>query len=97
MAILIWVMVGLALWHFTVFLPDKFWAGIVGAFLGALVGSVVIGVLLSFIIRGGLPGEDDTSLLTGLEGIPGAVIGMAIVWWIGVRQLEAQGQQAVHY
>ncbi len=29
MALLIWTMVGLALWHFTVFLPDNFWGGIV--------------------------------------------------------------------
>ena len=43
MALLVWTMVGLALWHFTVFLPDKFWAGIVGAFLGALVGSILFG------------------------------------------------------
>ena len=31
-------MMGLALWHFTIFVPDRFWAGIVGAFLGALFG-----------------------------------------------------------
>ena len=28
-------MMGLAIWHFTIFLPDRFWGGIVGAFLGA--------------------------------------------------------------
>ena len=36
MGVLVWVMVGLAIWHFTMFLPDRFWGGIVGAFLGAL-------------------------------------------------------------
>ena len=30
MALLVWAMVGLALWHFTVFLPDNFFGGIVG-------------------------------------------------------------------
>ena len=39
MAMLAWVMMGLALWHFTIFLPDRFWGGIVGAFLGALIGA----------------------------------------------------------
>ena len=34
MAMLAWIMMGLALWHFTIFLPDRFWGGIVGAFLG---------------------------------------------------------------
>ena len=45
MALLVWVMIGIALWHFTVFLPDRFWAGIVGAFLGAVVGAVVFGLI----------------------------------------------------
>ena len=31
------------------------------------------------------PGQDDTTLLTGLEAIPGAVLGMAVVWFAGVR------------
>ena len=36
MGMLAWVMMGIAIWHFTIFLPDRFWGGIVGAFLGAL-------------------------------------------------------------
>ena len=31
MGMLAWVMMGLAIWHFTIFLPDRFWGGIVGA------------------------------------------------------------------
>jgi hypothetical protein len=91
MALLVWTMVGLALWHFTVFLPDKFWAGIVGAFLGALVGSILFGILINL----GIPGESDTDFLTGLEAVPGALLGMGLVWWIGVRQLG--DQEPVHY
>ncbi len=34
MALLVWFTMGIALWHFTVFLPERFWQGIVGAFLG---------------------------------------------------------------
>ncbi len=30
MGMLGWVMMGLAIWHFTIFLPDRFWGGIVG-------------------------------------------------------------------
>ena len=41
MGMLTWVMMGLAIWHFTVFLPDRFWAGIIGAFVGAVIGSVL--------------------------------------------------------
>ena len=35
MGALVWVMMGIAIWHFTIFIPDRFWAGIVGAFIGA--------------------------------------------------------------
>ena len=38
MGMLVWVMMGIAIWHFTIFLPDRFWGGIVGAFVGALAG-----------------------------------------------------------
>jgi hypothetical protein len=83
MAALVWVMVGIALWHFTIFLPDHFWAGIVGAFLGAVIGPLVFG----FLIHGlSIPGQDDTNLLSAIEAVPGAVIGMGIVYWVGLRQ-----------
>jgi hypothetical protein len=83
MGALVWVMMGLALWHFTIFLPDHFWAGIIGAFLGAVIGPLVFG----FLIHGlSVPGQSDTNLLTAIEAIPGAVIGMGIVYWIGLRQ-----------
>ena len=38
MSILVWVLVGIALWHFTVLLPDRFHGGIIGAFLYAVDG-----------------------------------------------------------
>ena len=37
-----------------------------------------------------MPGQSDTSLLSAVEAIPGAVIGMAVVWFIGVRQEQAR-------
>jgi hypothetical protein len=40
MAALVWFTVGLALWHFTVLIPDRFWGGIVGALLGAVTGAM---------------------------------------------------------
>jgi hypothetical protein len=83
MAALVWVMVGLALWHFTIFLPDHFWAGIIGAFLGAVIGPLVFGFLIHGLT---IPGESDTNLLSAIEAIPGALIGMGVVYWIGLRQ-----------
>ena len=87
MGMLVWVMVAIALWHFTVFLPDRFWAGIVGAFLGAVVGAIVLGLILHL---GSVPGQDDTNLLTALEAVPGAILGMGVIWLIGARSEAAQ-------
>jgi ABC-type xylose transport system permease subunit len=83
MGMLAWVMIGLAIWHFTIFLPDRFWGGIVGAFLGALIGAIVVGLLINGLT---IPGEHDTSLATALEGVPGAVLGIAAVYFEGMRR-----------
>jgi hypothetical protein len=83
MALLVWLMIGIALWHFTVFVPDRFWGGIVGAFAGAVLGSAGIGLLVHL---GDIPGQDDTSIVNALEAIPGALIGMGLVYLAGVRQ-----------
>ena len=83
MAALAWVMMGLAIWHFTIFLPDRCWGGIVGAFLGALIGAFLFGFAVNGFM---IPGENDTHLLTALEAIPGALIGIGVVYLVGVRQ-----------
>ena len=44
----------------------------------------------------GVPGQDDTNLLTGFEAIPGALAGMGLFWWLGVRQMRAQGRLPAH-
>ena len=88
MGMLAWVMMGLALWHFTIWLPDRFWGGIVGAFLGALVGAVLFGL----IVHGfSIPGRHATHVSTALEAIPGALIGMAVVYLEGIRRERAAG------
>ena len=49
MALLVWFTMGIALWHFTVFLPDRFWQGIVGAFVGSVIGAIVFGLIVELI------------------------------------------------
>ena len=83
MALLVYFTMGIALWHFTVFLPERFWQGIVGAFLGATIGAVIFGGIVE-IISG--KGVGETDVTTALTAIPGVAIGLAIVWAIGVRQ-----------
>lgn len=86
MAALVWTMVGLAIWHFTIFLPDRFWGGIVGAFLGALAGANLFGVLIHGF---NVPDQDGTTLASAFEAIPGAILGIAAVYAIGARRESA--------
>ncbi len=86
MGMLAWTMMGLAIWHFTVFLPDREWGGIVGAFLGAVIGAALFGLAVSGF---SIPGQDDTTIQTALEAIPGALIGIAVTYAEGVRRERA--------
>jgi hypothetical protein len=86
MALLVWFTMGIALWHFTVFLPERFWQGIVGAFLGATIGAVVFGAIVEIASGKGL-GETDIG--TALTAIPGVAIGLAVVWFVGIRTERA--------
>ncbi len=69
MALLVWFTMGIALWHFTVFLPDRFWQGIVGAFLGSVLGAVIFGAIVEVITGRGL---GNTDLVTALIACPGS-------------------------
>jgi ABC-type Fe3+ transport system permease subunit len=86
MAILVWFMTGIALWHFTVFLPDRFWQGIVGAFLGAVTGAVVSGAFAQIAAGRGV---GDTDLGTVFFALPGIAIGLGLVYMIGLRTDQA--------
>ena len=88
MAVLAWTMMGLAIWHFTIFLPDRFWGGIVGAFLGALVGAIAVGLAVNGLA---VPARDETELLTAVQAVPGAILGIAAVYLWGVRRESAGG------
>jgi hypothetical protein len=87
MALLVWFTMGIALWHFTVFLPDRFWQGIVGALLGATIGAVIFGAVVQVASGKSL---GDTDLATALIAIPGVALGLAVVWVLGVRSERAE-------
>lgn len=95
MSMLGWVMMGLAIWHFTIWLPDRFYGGIVGAFVGSLIGSIVVGLIISSVKGSSvaIPGEKATDIGVVLYAVPGAIIGMGIVYLIGMRR-EKAGDQA---
>jgi uncharacterized membrane protein YeaQ/YmgE (transglycosylase-associated protein family) len=88
MSMLVWVMMGIAVWHFTVFVPDRFWGGIVGAFLAGVVGAVIIGLLVNGLT---VPGESDTHIGQALLAIPGSLAGLAASYLWGTRVDAAHG------
>ena len=85
MAALVWFTIGVALWHFTVFIPDRFWGGIVGALLGAAAGAMITGAI-GHLVSG--MGIGETDLTTVLWAIPGTLLGLGAVYVLGSRQEE---------
>jgi hypothetical protein len=92
MGILAWGMVGLAIWHFTIWLPDRHWGGIVGSLIGALIGAILIGLAIHGF---SVPGRHNTHVITVVEGIPGALIGIAVIYMIGARRERTPGSSGV--
>ena len=82
MAALVWFTTGVAIWHFTVFIPDRFWGGIVGALLGATAGAMVTGAIAQIATGAGI---GETDLATVLYAIPGTVLGLGLIYLIGAR------------
>jgi len=91
MGMLGWIMMGLAIWHYTIFLPDRFWGGIVGALVGALFGAAIVGLLIYSVKVSALeiPGEKATDIAVVLYAVPGALIGLAAVYFEGMRRERA--------
>ncbi len=89
MAALAWVMMGLAIWHFAIFIPDRFWGGIVGSLLCAIIGAVIIGLIFSGF---SVPGNGTITVMNAVEAIPGALLGLAAAYAIGARR----GNPALH-
>jgi hypothetical protein len=88
MAALVWCTTGVALWHFTVFVPDRFRGGIVGAFIGAFIGAMFTGALAQIALGRTI---GDTDLATVLFAVPGTLAGLALVYAMGVREERAAG------
>lgn len=91
MGMLGWVMMGLAIWHFTIFLPDRFWGGIVGAFVGSLIGAIVVGLIIYSVKSSAfkVPGIKATDVAVVLYAVPGAILGIAVAYFEGIRRERA--------
>ena len=82
MAMIVWITLGIALWHFTVFVPDHFRGGIVGAFGAALAGAIASGALWQIAIGDSI---GQTDIMTVLAAVPGCLIGLALIYALGLR------------
>jgi hypothetical protein len=71
-SVFVWLMVGIALCHFAVLVPDRFDGGIIGAVVAAAGGGVLSGLRLPVpgISGDNAPGIDDT-----LWALSGALVG----------------------
>ena len=82
MSVFVWSMVGIALWHFTVYVPDRFLGGIVGAFLFAWFGGIASG----FVLEGfAVPTDNPPGMQHALYAIPGSLAGLVACYAIGAR------------
>jgi hypothetical protein len=82
MSVLIWCMVGIALWHFAVLVPDRFWGGIIGAFLAAVVGAIATGYALPVP---GISFANPPGFVEAICAIPGSLAALALSYWYGAR------------
>jgi uncharacterized membrane protein YeaQ/YmgE (transglycosylase-associated protein family) len=76
-------MIGVAVWHACILVPDRFYGGIIGAFLAAVAGALVTGYLLP---TPGIPPHNPPGLDEALWPIPGSVIALLVTYIYGVRQ-----------
>ena len=82
MSVFVWSMVGIALWHFTIFVPDRFAGGIIGAFLAAWFGGLASG----FMFEGfELPSQNPPGLRHALSALPGSLLGLGVSYGYGAR------------
>jgi uncharacterized membrane protein YeaQ/YmgE (transglycosylase-associated protein family) len=80
MSIFVWVMMGIAVWHAAVLLPDRFYGGIIGAFVAAVAGACLAGYLLPVP---GLSGRNPPGLAESLWPVPGALLALAAAYAYG--------------
>ncbi len=96
MGLLGWVIMGLSIWHFTIWLPDRFWGGIVGALIGSLAGAVIVGLIIYGVKSSsfGVPGGKTTDVVVVLYAVPGSLIGIAVTYVLGARREGFTAAQA---
>jgi hypothetical protein len=81
-------MMGIALWHAAVLVPDKFFGGIVGAFLTAVAGAFLSGLALP---TPGVTTENPPGVDEALWALPGSVAALTASYLYGAQRDRARG------
>jgi uncharacterized membrane protein YeaQ/YmgE (transglycosylase-associated protein family) len=83
MSVFVWVMIGVALWHFSVLVPDRFYGGIIGALIAAVGGAMASGYLLP---SPGVPLHNPPGLSEALWPIPGSIVALLATYLYGAHR-----------
>jgi hypothetical protein len=83
LSVLVWTMIGTAFWHFAVLVPDRFWGGIIGAFLAAVAGGLISGWLLP---EPGVPRQNPPGAAEAIWAIPGSVAALLASYLYGAHR-----------
>jgi uncharacterized membrane protein YeaQ/YmgE (transglycosylase-associated protein family) len=76
-------MIGIAVWHAAIFVPDRFYGGIIGALLAAIGGAFASGYLLP---TPGIPPHNPPGLEEALWPIPGSLLALLAAHIYGDRK-----------
>lgn len=90
MSVAVWVMISIAVWHFVVFVPDKFYGGIIGAFLASVAGGLASGYLLPLP---GIPSDNPPGLQAAIWPLPGILFSLAASYAYGERHGGERGMR----
>jgi hypothetical protein len=78
----VWAMIGIALWHLAVLVPDRFVGGIIGAFIAATAGALVTGYLLP---TPGVPEANPPGVMQAVWALPGSIGALVVSYVWGAR------------
>lgn len=88
MSVFVWVMIGVAVWHLSVLVPDRFYGGIIGALIAAVAGALVSGYLLP---TPGIPTHNPPGVIAAVWPIPGSLLALFGTYLYGARHDRLQG------
>jgi hypothetical protein len=88
LSIFVWVLIGMALWHFSILVPNRFWSGIIGAFGAAVAGALLSGYLLP---QPGISASNPPGTGAAVWAMPGCLIALLLSYLYGAHQDRSQG------